>query len=658
MPKAEEQSTVPPRAGDETAIGSTRSKLVAQTGFHSECGRRAENQDYAAALNKTGAKTIVIAAIADGVGGAKGGRVAAELAVRGFIEGCAGQIANKSPKEAALHAFESMNRWLHTIARRDADLAGMSCTFTGLVCCGRQAYVAHVGDSRLYRLRGDRLEMLTIDHVAGPGRQQILTRAVGAEEDVRIDYLALQNEPFDRYLLCTDGVHGGLREGVLRELLGRRAAPQETAREIVDRALATSVGDNATALVVDIVELPAATYTEIATTLAQSKILAVPSVGATIDGFHLETELSDGRYTRVFGATDTIEARQVVLKFPKPLAGADGPMREAFLRETWIASLVQSQFVGEVLQLNADRPTQLYLALPFYDGETLERRLRRTPVLSLTAGLDIALKLTRGIAAVHRAGVVHRDIKPDNVIIQPPAQRHGTGVKLVDFGIARLKQFSTTDDAAEPGTPSYMAPELFDGMSADERSDQFALGVTVYRMFTVRYPYGEIEPFSHPKFRVPTPMMSHRPDLPAWLDRVVGRALVVNPKDRFEDVLEFMFELEHGADRASPIQVERKPLYERNPLLFWKVVSAILALLLALSFFFLVQSRQHPIPAQYGNGKAAGDGSHLPLKSQDSRAASGPYTPFGSGRDVATRARADRPHCAALRSARPANGAA
>jgi serine/threonine protein phosphatase PrpC len=542
---------------------------------------------------KAGAKTIVVAAVADGVGGAKGGRVAAEVAVRGFIEGCIGQIAYRSPKEAALLSLQSVNRWLHAIARRDPNLQGMASTFTGLVCSGREAHVIHVGDSRLYRLRGDQLEVLTSDHVAGPGFQHALTRALGAEEDVLIDYLSLQNEPHDRYLLCTDGVHAGLRESVLREILGRRAGPEETAREIVAQSLSTPVGDNATALVVDLVELPAATYSEIETALAGSAFLAVPPAGALVDGFRLNAMLSDGRYMRVFRATDLIDSRQVLLKFPKPLAGADGPTRKAFLRETWIASRIKSQFVGEVMQLGPSRQTQLYLAMPFYEGETLESRLQRAPPLSLTAGLDIAQKLARGIAAVHRAGVIHRDIKPDNVMIQPAVPRQGTGVKLVDFGVARLKRSGTDDGASEPGTPSYMAPELFDGMPSTEKSDQFALGVTVYRMFTGRYPYGEIEPFTRPKFHAPTPLTAHRPDLPAWLDKTIRQALAPNADDRYDDVLEFLFELEHGADRASPIRIERKALYERNPLLFWKVVSAMLAVLLALSVVLLVRSSQH-----------------------------------------------------------------
>ena len=130
-----------------------------------------------------------------------------------------------------------------------------------------------------------------------------------------------------------------------------------------------------------------------------------------------------------------------------------------------------------------------------------------------------------------------------------------------------------------------MAPELFRGLEATEATDQFALGVTIYRLFTGRFPYGEIEPFTHPKFRSPSLLANYRPDLPAWLDKVIGRAISLNATDRYRDVLELIFELEHGADRASPVSIARMPFYQRNPLLFWKITSVALALLLAASLF-------------------------------------------------------------------------
>jgi len=215
-------------------------------------------------------------------------------------------------------------------------------------------------------------------------------------------------------------------------------------------------------------------------------------------------------------------------------------------------------------------------------------------MLSLSAGLDIALKLARGVVALHRAAVIHRDIKPDNVILMRSDPGQPAGVKIIDFGIARQKSAEDTVTLSEPGTPSFMAPELFEGAPADEASDQFALGVTIYRLFTARFPYGEIEPFTRPKFRAATPLSRHRPDLPAWLDKAIGRAISLDPKDRYQDVLELVFDLEHGADRASPIIVERKPLYHRNPLLFWKVVSALLAVLLTLSLIAAVSRKGPP----------------------------------------------------------------
>src|SRR6185369_8166584 len=167
----------------------------------------------------------------------------------------------------------------------------------------------------------------------------------------------------------------------------------------------------------------------------------------------------------------------------------------------------------------------LYLATPFYDGVTLESLLRGKSGLSLRTGLDIALKAARGVAALHRAEIIHRDIKPDNIIVSLSQPGQPTAVKLIDLGVAKRLREANGSDISEPGTPSFMAPELFQGKPADEMSDQFSLGVTIYRLFTGKYPYGEIEPFSRPRFRSPTPLSSIRPDLPAWLDRAIGRAI-------------------------------------------------------------------------------------------------------------------------------------
>lgn len=177
--------------------------------------------------------------------------------------------------------------------------------------------------------------------------------------------------------------------------------------------------------------------------------------------------------------------------------------------------------------------------MPFYDGETLEACLRRAPKLSVEEGVPIATRVARAIATLHRSGIIHRDIKTRQR--HPPQER-----RVAAGGSLRLPRAPHLEDFPEqeiPGTPSYMAPELFAGTAGDELSDLYALGVTIYRACSGGYPYGEIEPFTKPRFGKPQPLTAKRPDFPAWLDAVLLKAVAADPRDRFGDVLELAFEL-------------------------------------------------------------------------------------------------------------------
>jgi serine/threonine protein kinase len=122
---------------------------------------------------------------------------------------------------------------------------------------------------------------------------------------------------------------------------------------------------------------------------------------------------------------------------------------------------------------------------------------------------------------------------------------------------------------------------MFQGAYGDAASDLYALGVTVYRMFARAYPYGEVEPFMHPRFERYHPLTRARPDLPAWLDAAIAKAVAVKPEDRFGDALEFAYELELGLKLAAPRPRARPPLIEREPLLVWKAATLLLAVALA-----------------------------------------------------------------------------
>ena len=559
--------------------------LQVALGQATEQGGRAENQDFVACYvgNTRGPLTIsLIAALADGMGGAKGGRIAAELAVRGFIEGCLGQAANVGLARIGASAADAVNRWINTMGRSDPDLNGMACTLSALVLCGRSTHLVHVGDSRIYRLREGSLTLLTTDHTLGaPGTTSALTRAVGIQDTLRVDHFKESVHLHDRYLICSDGVHGSLSRKEIHSLLAKRAAPLETAQQLVEHAKTRTDSDNATALVLDILALPDTQFADLQLANADQPMRSPPSSGEIVDEYELGEMLADGQYMRVFRARDREGGREVVLKFPKTRPGLDAMLRTALLREMWIATHVRSPFVTESLEPPGERRSCLYGVLPFYEGETLEQRLTRRPPMPLAAGLEIAIKLTKGIAALHRAGIIHRDIKPDNIMLESDG-----GLKLIDLGVARLRQFDEGEGLEVPGTRSYMAPELFTGTPADESTDMFALGVTLYRMFTGgAYPYGEVEPFVQPRFGRAVSLTKARPDLPAWLDRALLRAIATERRERHADAIELAFELEHGSLLAGPEIIARPSLYDRNPVRFWQVISIslLVALLIALA---------------------------------------------------------------------------
>jgi serine/threonine protein phosphatase PrpC len=562
------------------------SAVKASVGFASETGPRERNEDFAGAvfgMELPKPRRDTVAAIADGIGGAKGGRVAAETAVRGFLDGFCDLPETMEVRRAAATVLNSLNSWIFSQSRRDNKLAGMGCTFTAVVLRGRVAHILHIGDTRAYRLRGDRITCLTTDHVreGGDGRSNILNRALGVETEVRVDYAAHPIALHDRFLLCSDGVHAYLTPDSIAEILCARSASDDSARALVTAALQSGSTDNCTALVIDVVDLPTVDSATVGADIMQLPLIPVPIDGQTVDGFVLKVLISDGRYTRLFGAIDEIEGGEVALKFPKPQVAATATYHAAFVREAWVGARVNSPWIGRIIELPPGRQTCLYTVMPLYQGEILSTRIGRRPLVGLEEGRNIAIKLARAVAALHRAGIIHRDIKPDNVILESEGS-----LKLIDLGVVRVPGLEDFPPEDIPGTIAYMAPEMFAGEPGNQATDIYALGVTMFRAFTGEFPYGNIDAVSPSRRSRPVPLAELRPDLPAWLQAALGRAIATNPADRFQDVMEFALEMEAGPSRAPAAARRPQTLYERSPVRFWQGVAALLALALILSLWW------------------------------------------------------------------------
>lgn len=547
-------------------------ELVLAAGFASERGPREDNQDFGgiylgSALER--ARHGSLAAVADGVSGGRSGRMAAELAVRALIEGFYATPETRGPVQAMQEPLAAYNRWLHTQGQSE-NMRGAATTFTALALRGRRAHLAHVGDSRAWRFRDGRLTLLTTDHVR-PERDlsHVLIRALGIERELRLDHRLIELAEHDRLLLTTDGVHGVLAEKRIAAILAQSASAEAVAEELVAEAGRAGSADNATALLVDIVRLPAPDHDGILSGLSDLPWIEPPRIGRTVDGFRIDRVISEGRYATLFAATDLEDDARVALKFPRPAMLSDRAIRLAFAREMLIAQRVDSPFVLAAHPVRPDRQTALYGVMPLLEGQTLEDRMARDP-MGVEKALAIAIKATRGLAALHRIDVVHRDIKPENVMLLGDG-----GLKLIDLGVARLPRVEDFRADEIPGTPGYLAPEQFSGIPGDAKTDIFALGVILYRLFAGTWPYGKQELFQRPRFTPARPPSHQRRDIPSWLDDAILTAINPDPAARFDDAVGLLRRLEGGGpiNSGSPRFV---PLVERDPVRFWQLVSAAL----------------------------------------------------------------------------------
>ena len=162
-------------------------------------------------------------------------------------------------------------------------------------------------------------------------------------------------------------------------------------------------------------------------------------------------------------------------------------------------------------------------------------------------------------------------------------------LRILDLGVALSSGVGTIEAMQNPGTPSYMAPELFDGEIATPQSDIYAAGVTLYHLLTRKYPHGEIEPFQHPKFGAPTPPTRYRPDIPYWLENIILKAIARDVKTRFETAEEMLIALEHG--ELKPILAPaRTPLIARARLVKWQWLAIFSLIVNFLLIYLLVVS--------------------------------------------------------------------
>ncbi len=371
-------------------------------------------------------------------------------------------------------------------------------------------------------------------------------------------------------------------------VLGTPGNLESAAEAVVAQALASGSPDNLTCQIIRIDDPGRIDASSHLMSLSQLPFPPELSPGQTFDGFQILRELHTSKRTQVYLAKDLVSGAVVVLKTPSVNFEDDAAYVEMFTREDWIGRLVASPHVLKVVATDRQR-RHLYHVSEYFDGQTLRQWMIDNPKPDIQAVRDIVEQIAKGLRAFHRKDILHQDLKPENIMID----QHGL-VKIIDFGSSRA---ASQGDAGSPiempmlvGTIDYTAPEYHQGEPGSNRSDIYSLGIIAYEMLTGKLPYGkgfanarEINKRSYVTAR------SIRDDIPIWVDAALAKAVFKIPSERTEALSALVEDLQRP--NASLAYDRPLPLIERNPLSFWKGVSAGLAALVLVLFYLLARGK-------------------------------------------------------------------
>ncbi len=576
----------------EPSVEHLHSLLDIELVQYSDRGRKAENQDTVGARIPGAAhremlttKGIAIA-IADGVSSSAAARQASQSAVTGFLTDYFATPDTWSTYKSATRVIHSLNRYLWGQSRNSVREGGFLTTFTVLILKGDKSFVFHVGDTRVYRLRGEQVELLTRDHSQRIDRTTTyLSRALGADPVLEIDSVADEIEVDDVFVLTSDGIHDVVPQGQFNELIREfHQQPERLVQAATQRALELGSTDNLSIQVARVRRLGTPTQSDSVTVLSQLPFPPLLEPGQTLDGLEIKQIMHESERSQIYLVRGA-DGKMCVMKTPSPRYNDDVAYIERFVMEAWIGSRIQNPQVIRVVQPPHPRSCLYYLTehLP---GPTLEQLIRERAPLPIPDAVELIEQIIKGVRAFHRKDTLHQDLRPANILVT------ARGAVLIDFGschVAGIQEMAsaiTRDQIL--GTLDYSAPEHRYGGPVGYTSDQFSLGVIFYEMITGEHPFGtafgkasQQRDFQQLKY---IPARRYNPLVPVWMDKAIEKTLNLTPRTRYEALSEWLRDLQ----RPNPdwLHPEELPFIQRDPVRAWKLL-AIAGWLVAFLVFIV-----------------------------------------------------------------------
>ncbi|WP_409439325.1 protein kinase domain-containing protein [Psychromonas sp. GE-S-Ul-11] len=554
--------------------------LSVSIGSATDKGIKSINQDYIGyrvpkepLLSTKG----IVLAMADGISSSQVSQIASETAVSNFLSDYYCTADTWSVKSAGQTVLKSINSWLHAQTldspNRFDKNKGYVCTFTALVLKSNTAHIFHSGDSRIYRLVGSRLEQLTEDHRLHVSDDvSYLTRALGIDKTLPIDYSSLSIEKDDLFMLATDGVFEFIDERRISTIVNNKETLEEAAEDIIVEAMAAGSDDN---LSIQLVRINSTSDYQLDEVHQLTQLPMPPHLAPRMhfDGYEILRELYISSRSHVFLAKDLTSHAYVVIKIPSIDMRSDEQYLEHFMLEQWVAKRINNPHVAKTIIPNR-KQNFVYLVSEYIDGISLNQWMIDNPNPSLEQVRIIIEQVVKGVQAFHRQEMIHQDLRPQNIMIDSD-----NTVKIIDFGSTYIAGVSYMEhEQVLRGTMRYSAPEYFLGDWGSAASDIYSIAVITYQMLSGQFPYkadiAQSRSLSAQRKLPYRSIINADSELPLWVDDTLQRALQIEPKNRYKVLSEFMYDLRHPSKQF--LAKARAPLIERQPVVFWQGMSVLL----------------------------------------------------------------------------------
>jgi serine/threonine protein phosphatase PrpC len=488
------------------------------------------------------------------VGGIGNGDVASRLAAETAIDIFREAKPETLPADIFRQIYDTASAKMFQVSR---EKGRMATTMLTSIFRHNMVNIAHVGDSRAYLIRAGKLKRLTSDHsytslqvklglllernaMTSPHRST-LTRALGFDPICRYDVFTETLQPGDIVFQCSDGLYGFVLDDEILEILNK-FHPGQACKNLIALAEKRQASDNVSLQLIQIWDVH---YPQGVRAVAKPKTPGSDvNVGTLLDDrFEITDVIAKSGMASLFKAQDRQTGKPVALKIPHLQIESDIAGFERFRREEEIGLKLDHPYILKIIPV--EKKSRPYIAMEYLEGQTLSDLLSRVHPLPEPDAAKIASRICEALDYLHKNQVVHRDLKPQNIMLC-----NDGSIRIMDFGIAKSlasRRLTFVGFTPTMGTPDYMAPEQVKGSRGDYRTDIYSLGAILYEMTTGEVPFGGDSPYVIMNSRVTGDPIAPRKinqKLTPVIEEITLHAMERDPKRRYQSAAEMKRELD------------------------------------------------------------------------------------------------------------------